>query len=293
MLTKHIPATGQSSQSENTQPESQQSSNGHHTPGKLSGTGQAANSAPDYLALLTQLARKERDLKTLAHLLAARDAELAQIKASRSWRWMGHFWQIKNEYVLPVLKPVLKLLGLAKPQPQPTETLPQAALVPESAPQMNFLPGSTSRPSAYDIICFPIIDWDFRFQRPQHLMSQFAAAGHRVFYISHSFCRADTPYEIREKAKNIFEVTLSGSDLSVYRDQLDVYQRTQLLFSLDALRRDLSLGATVSVVQLPFWWPVAEQARTQFGWPIVYDCMDHHAGFSTNTEEMLDRKSVV
>ncbi len=290
MPTKHIPGTGQSSQPDNTQPESQQSSNGHHPTGKLSGTGQAANSAPDYMALLTQLACKERDLKTLAHLLAARDAELAQIKASRSWRWMGHFWQIKNEYVLPVLKPVLKLLGLAKPLPQPTETSAQTVPLPVSAPQTNFLPGLTSNPGAYDVICFPIIDWDFRFQRPQHLMSQFAAAGHRVFYISHSFCSLDTPYQIREKAKNIYEVTLGGSDLSVYRDQLDTYQRTQLVFSLDTLRRDLSLGATVSIVQLPFWWPVADQVRTQFGWPIVYDCMDHHAGFSTNTEEMLEQE---
>jgi len=34
-----------------------------------------------------------------------------------------------------------------------------------------------------DVICFSIIDWDFRYQRPQQLVSQFAAHGHRVFYI--------------------------------------------------------------------------------------------------------------
>ena len=35
-----------------------------------------------------------------------------------------------------------------------------------------------------DIICFSIIDWSFRFQRPQQLMLQFAAHGHRVFYLN-------------------------------------------------------------------------------------------------------------
>src|SRR5262245_59280592 len=35
-----------------------------------------------------------------------------------------------------------------------------------------------------DVICFSIIDWSFRFQRPQQIMTQFAAAGHRVFYIN-------------------------------------------------------------------------------------------------------------
>ena len=289
MPTKHIPATGSSSLPEKILPESQ-SSNGHHASGKLTTSGHTGAPHSDYTALLTQLARKERDLQMLAHQLAARDAELSQIKASRSWRWMGHFWQIRNEYVLPVLKPILKLLGLAKPQPQTTETSVQTTLLPESAPQTNLLPGTSGEANAYDVICFPIIDWDFRFQRPQHLMSQFAAAGHRVFYISHSFCGLDTPYQIKEKAKNIYEVMLSGPDLSVYRDQLDAYQRTRLAFSLDTLRRELSLGATVAVVQLPFWWPVAEQVRTQFGWPIVYDCMDHHAGFSTNTEEMLEQE---
>src|SRR5262245_13060133 len=35
-----------------------------------------------------------------------------------------------------------------------------------------------------DVICFSIVDWSFRFQRPQQLMSQFAANGHRVFYLN-------------------------------------------------------------------------------------------------------------
>src|SRR4030095_2754624 len=34
-----------------------------------------------------------------------------------------------------------------------------------------------------DVICFSIVDWNFRFQRPQQIMSQFAANGHRVFLI--------------------------------------------------------------------------------------------------------------
>src|SRR5258705_10492045 len=40
-------------------------------------------------------------------------------------------------------------------------------------------------------------------------------------------------------------------------------------------------------VQLPSWWPLARKARAEFGWPVLYDCMDLHAGFSTV------RKSVV
>ena len=35
-----------------------------------------------------------------------------------------------------------------------------------------------------DAIVFSIIDWDFRFQRPQQLATQFGRHGHRVFYLS-------------------------------------------------------------------------------------------------------------
>src|SRR5262249_35724869 len=44
-------------------------------------------------------------------------------------------------------------------------------------------PISISTPRRPDVICFSIIDWSFRFQRPQQLMTQFAAHGHRVFYL--------------------------------------------------------------------------------------------------------------
>ncbi|HEX9388366.1 MAG TPA: hypothetical protein VF918_18720, partial [Anaerolineales bacterium] len=34
-----------------------------------------------------------------------------------------------------------------------------------------------------DIIVFPVIDWHYRFQRPQHISTQLAIHGHRVFYL--------------------------------------------------------------------------------------------------------------
>ncbi|HYO98978.1 MAG TPA: glycosyltransferase [Pyrinomonadaceae bacterium] len=145
--------------------------------------------------------------------------------------------------------------------------------------------------SAYDVICFPIIDWDFRFQRPQQIMSRFAATDHRVFYISQKFRPSGEPYEIHKLGENIYEVSLRGQALNVYTSMLSDEARDELFDSLDALRRDFSCGATVSFVQLPFWWSLAKKARAEFNWPVVYDCMDHHAGFSTNEQGMLDQEN--
>jgi glycosyltransferase involved in cell wall biosynthesis len=140
------------------------------------------------------------------------------------------------------------------------------------------------------VICFPIIDWDFRFQRPQQLMSQFALAGHRVFYVKQDFREYGPSYDITIKVENVFEVSLRGPDRNVYGDSLTDHDVSELLAGLAELRRDLSLGATAIVVQLPFWRPLVEAARKEFSWPITYDCMDYHAGFSTNRPTMLEEE---
>jgi GT2 family glycosyltransferase/glycosyltransferase involved in cell wall biosynthesis len=144
-----------------------------------------------------------------------------------------------------------------------------------------------AKPAKYDVVCLPIVDWDFRFQRPQQLMSRFAAAGHRVFYVSLKFQRGGPPYRITSKAENVFEITLRGPDLNVYRDTLDARDGDRIFASFDAMRRDLGIAAAAVWVQLPFWWPLARRLKADFPWPVVYDCMDHHAGFSTNRPAML------
>jgi len=132
----------------------------------------------------------------------------------------------------------------------------------------------------HDILCLPIIDWDFRFQRPQQLMTRFGAAGHRVFYIRHQFRPFGAPWKITKKARNVYEVSLRGPAVDPYGAPLDARACQRIFRSLDALRRDLSLGATATFVQLPSWWPLARKAREAFGWPVIYDCMDDHSGFS-------------
>ena len=103
------PTTGQTTKEtiQLEKPEKPQPLNGHHP------SGNSSYPKPDHAqqSMLTQLIRKERDLQKLAHLLAARDAELARIKSSRSWRLLGRYWQLKHDYVMPVLR----FFGLASP----------------------------------------------------------------------------------------------------------------------------------------------------------------------------------
>jgi len=148
-----------------------------------------------------------------------------------------------------------------------------------------------ARADRHDVLCFPIIDWDFRYQRPQQLMAQFAGAGHRVFYVSIVFRTAGAPFELVEKRTNVWEVSLRGPERNVYTDILEGDALDSFSATLDALRRELGIGPAATFVELPFWWPLARQARERYGWPVIYDCMDHHAGFTVIRPRMLAQES--
>src|SRR6266850_2034514 len=228
--------------------------------------------------------RRELDVTLRARdeailILQGKAEELDKINHSPGGRLLNHYGRFKYRYLLPTYR----LLGLP-PYDRSTHNNKQVV----SLPAQHDL---ALESNACDVVCFPIIDWDFRFQRPQQLMSRLADAGHRVFYISQQFHYSGPAYTIKEKRRNIYEISLRGPKRNIYEGVLDEKARESLFDSLNELRRDLLLGATIAFVQLPFWWPLVAKARDEFAWPIVYDCMDHHAGFSTNKQIMLDQET--
>lgn len=269
--------------------------------------------------------------RAAAAVAAERDgarAELDRVYSSRLWRVGTAYWRLLRslgllrgaapapaartevqtpavapgpapEAGLPVSAPLTAETAPEEVAPQPvpaeppsasSEAAPEPPAAAEAAEQVLF---ADAVPSAYDVVCFSIIEWGFRFQRPQQLLGQFAGHGHRVFYVSQVFRPDGPPYVLTPIRPNVVEVSLRGPSKNIYRDTLDPAELDALFESLDALRRDLGLGATVSLVELPFWWPLAERARERRSWPVVYDCMDYHPGFSTNDTAMLETENAL
>jgi GT2 family glycosyltransferase len=216
---------------------------------------------------------KERAL--LESQLAAVRRKVDRIKTSRWRRVLNPRW-VARRVVRGLLRRLRRHHNWMDPRATPTAVAAAGPMAVENR---------------HEVLCFPIIDWDFRFQRPQQLMKRCAEAGHRVFYLKQTFRRGGSPYEIDEKIPNVFEVTLRGPAKNVYRDRLDPDSVEILFAGLDALRRDQSFGATVSIVQLPFWLPVAKRFRAERAWPMVYDLMDYHAGFTSNNDAMLEAET--
>jgi glycosyltransferase involved in cell wall biosynthesis len=153
--------------------------------------------------------------------------------------------------------------------------------------------GRGSAAGRYDVICLPIIEWGFRFQRPQQLMGRFAAAGHRVFYVSTAFRSAGRCWWLRREGAGVRGVGLRGRPWNVYHDAMDEGGCEGLLESLVEVLRGEGVERAVLMVELPFWWPLAERVRDRYGWPVVYDCMDHHGGFATNGMGMLAQEGAL
>ncbi|GAA0852838.1 hypothetical protein GCM10008915_72020 [Bifidobacterium pullorum subsp. gallinarum] len=150
----------------------------------------------------------------------------------------------------------------------------------------------------YDIMRFPVIDWQFRWQRPQQLSEQFAQQGHRVFYVTTEMVGLGKEEASREEIsrqvtvknidRNVWLVTLCANQpLNLYQDEMDLWDIQYLKWSVEYVRDKFGLFELVSIVDLPFWTPLVTAMDQHH---IVYDCMDHHAGFSTNDQTMLHQE---
>ena len=141
----------------------------------------------------------------------------------------------------------------------------------------------------YDVFVFPVIDWHFRIQRPQHFASGLAQHGHRVFYFSTTFGDGDPSVTLLEQIEErIFLCQLNipaRHHSSIYEHMPTQAQEGMLIEALDDFIREARIKENVSIVDHPFWTSVALGLS---GSMVVYDCMDDHSGFHNTTSEILE-----
>jgi GT2 family glycosyltransferase/glycosyltransferase involved in cell wall biosynthesis len=152
----------------------------------------------------------------------------------------------------------------------------------------------TARP---DVICFSIVDWSFRFQRPQQLMSRFAAGGHRVFYLSATQFRSvysRPKFHADQIAENLFEVRIAArSQPDLYRDVIEGKDLEIMLDSLDSLRHEFNINEAIGYVMIPSWGRVALQTGRRWGWRVIYDCMDEWENFPGIKPPLLEMEKLL
>ncbi len=137
-------------------------------------------------------------------------------------------------------------------------------------------PAAAAPRTKYDLIILAIIDFDFRFQRPQQIAAQFARQGCRVLWVSPSrFLQPGSePYKLIPLRDNLWEVHLRGGPVDIYMGDLATGAVDSFAESLGYLYRDLAIAEDCVIVQLPFWRRLSLALRQRYGSKLVYDCMD-------------------
>jgi GT2 family glycosyltransferase/glycosyltransferase involved in cell wall biosynthesis len=128
----------------------------------------------------------------------------------------------------------------------------------------------------YDVVILAIIDFEFRFQRPQQIAVQLALQGSRVLWVSPSrfLPPGSEPYKLIQLRDNLWEVQLRGGPVDIYTGALRADAIESLSDSLAHLYRDLAIAEHCVIAQLPFWRGLALSLRRSYGSKLVYDCMD-------------------
>ncbi len=139
-----------------------------------------------------------------------------------------------------------------------------------------------------DVFIWGVIDWHFRFQRPQQIATELAREGHRVFYVSNSFARS---------AEAGFHAERLDPSLALYSVRLQVdpvpviYQGPPKGPAAEKLARSLRKLLTWAqpqgcwcIIDHPAWLSLASLVPDH---RLVYDCMDNHHGFTQTSEAVV------
>ena len=148
------------------------------------------------------------------------------------------------------------------------------------------------------IITFPIITWDFRWQRPQHIVTRLRDHGFAFLYVAMTIAplarrfrgpkEAGAYLRFNNLAKNIDQVWLhSAKQLNIYTDPVEGDDLYNLTLSLESLIHELKPKSILYLLHFPGWWPIAKELRKRFGGKVIFDCMDDHGGFGTNAPPSL------
>ncbi len=196
---------------------------------------------------------------------------------------------LKKEGLGAVLQRAVRLVFLKTSQ-YLVGVLPRAGRASASASTaITELPAA----SKADVFCFSVIDWDYRFQRPQQLLSQFAQDGYRVFYLRPRFTGLqNTTVQVRRLASRIYELGLPGdSTLSLPRDDLRNPTLGRAAAVLNDFIRANRIAPRIGLVHHPFWTPLVRSWKQQYSSSVVYDCLDDIGGFEHTPRSMIERES--
>lgn len=154
-------------------------------------------------------------------------------------------------------------------------------------PAPSIIPASNAA-NLSDYICWGVIDWHFRYQRPQQLAVALVNTGRRVFYISPNLIDSQhSGFEVEalDSSGLLFQIKLFVKNAPViYSAAPDSDTIVQLRASIGEMLAWANCTQIISLVNHPFWYGIASALPNS---RLIYDCMDHHEGFGNNATSLM------
>jgi UDP-galactopyranose mutase len=151
----------------------------------------------------------------------------------------------------------------------------------------NVLELARARGDRSTLICFSHLRWAFVFQRPQHLMTRFAASHRVIFWEEPEYLHGIGAARLRREV-------CKDSGVEVLTPQLDASARgSDEEAQLAALLDDAIAGTRGPVIRwyyTPMMLPFSQHLPADC---IVYDCMDELSAFRGAPPELLERERLL
>lgn len=149
--------------------------------------------------------------------------------------------------------------------------------------------GPTKSYCKFDVLFFSVIDYAFRYQRPQQIADYYARNGHRVFYFNAHFgVGVGSQAVVKETHENLFEVTLTfGVQRRIYDSSLSDLKEA-LLPQLKTFLRRYAVHDAVVISEYPNWADAVRFLRHGYAVSHILDYLDDWDGFEdTATPELV------
>lgn len=135
-----------------------------------------------------------------------------------------------------------------------------------------------------DIVILSVIDYNFRFQRPQQIAVRYARNGHRVFYFNANFYNE---YSVDELQKNLYVINIHNDIYSAIYSTDWSTQEEELKTQVKKVLNSYCIRDAIIIVDYPNWVCLAELLRREYGFKIVTDYMDDYTGFLNPAESLV------
>jgi GT2 family glycosyltransferase/glycosyltransferase involved in cell wall biosynthesis len=134
-----------------------------------------------------------------------------------------------------------------------------------------------------DVVLFSTIEWDHLTQRPHQLARELVSRGFRIFWVDVQLeppDQIDSNASVRALEPGIFGVALPSMRGDIYGLVWDRAVLETMEMAMAHLRAVHGVHQAIQIINFPKWSPLSLLLRDRFGWPIVYDCLDHQKAFA-------------